>query len=64
MYYVGVGSYKKNLALNTARAEDCYAYIVQMVLFHFGKRKHLKKGLVGGFAVAFHLNTSFTFDSL
>lgn len=57
----------KNLVLNTARAEDSYARRVQMVLFQFGKKKHLKKKKKvwwGGFAVIFHLNTSFKFDGL
>lgn len=61
---VGVGSYKKKPVLNTARAEDFYVCIVQMVLFHFGEKKHLKKIWWGGFAAVFHLNTSFKFDSL
>lgn len=53
----------KSLVLNTARVEDFSARIVQMVLFHFGQKKHLNKGLGGGFAAVFHLNTSFKFDS-
>lgn len=66
--YVGVGSYQKKntLVLNTARAEDFYACIVQMALFHFGKKKHFKKKRFGGEALqryftSIHLSS---FDSL
>lgn len=42
------------------------ACVIQIVLFHLGKKKALKKKKKkvwwGGFAAVFHLNTSFNFD--